>query len=141
MQLEYFNVDSNTDDITKAIELNGAAVVENQVDSELVEAILSELREHFDKIGKGSDSGFTGYKTRWLSRLLAISKTTSQLVDNPMVMEVADGILLKHCDNYRIGSLTAIEILPGEKDQVLHSDDGIYPVTYTHLTLPTKRIV
>ena len=128
MQLEYFNVDSNTDDITKAIELNGAAVVENQVDSELVEAILSELREHFDKIGKGSDSGFTGYKTRWLSRLLAISKTTSQLVDNPMVMEVADGILLKHCDNYRIGSLTAIEILPGEKDQVLHSDDGIYPV-------------
>jgi hypothetical protein len=42
MQLEYFNVDSNTDDIIKAIELNGAAVVENQVDSELAEAILSE---------------------------------------------------------------------------------------------------
>ena len=127
MQLEYFNVDSNTDDIIKAIELNGAAVVENQVDSELAEAILSELREHFDKIEKGSDSGFTGYKTRWLSRLLAISRTPAKLVDNPRVMEVADGILLKHCDNYRIGSLTAIEILPGEKDQVLHTDDGIYP--------------
>ena len=69
MQLEYFNVNSDTDDVIKALELNGAAVVENQVDPELADTILSELREHFDKIGKGSDSGFTGYKTRWVSRL------------------------------------------------------------------------
>ena len=128
MPLEYFNVDSDTDDVLKALELNGAAVVENQVEPELADTILSELREHFDKIGKGSDSGFTGYKTRWLSRLLAISKSSAELVDQPRVMEVADGILLRHCDNYRLGSLTAIEILPGVKDQVLHSDDGIYPV-------------
>ncbi|SVC28544.1 uncharacterized protein METZ01_LOCUS281398, partial [marine metagenome] len=128
MQLEYFNVDSDTDDVIKALELNGAAVVENQVESELTDTILSELRKHFDKIEKGSDSGFTGYKTRWVSRLLAISKSSAKLVDQPRVMEVADGILLRHCDNYRLGSLTAIEILPGEKDQVLHSDDGIYPV-------------
>ena len=43
-------------------------------------------------------------------------------------MEVTDGILLAHCINYRIGSLTAIEIHPGETDQSLHLDDGIYPV-------------
>jgi ectoine hydroxylase-related dioxygenase (phytanoyl-CoA dioxygenase family) len=127
MQLEYFNVDSNTDDIIKAIEVNGAAIVKNQVGSELTETILGELREHLDKIGRGSDSGFTGYKTRWLGRLLAIARTSATLVENSRVMEVADGILLKHCDNYRIGSLTAIEIFPGEKDQVLHTDDGIYP--------------
>ncbi len=83
MQLEYFNVDSDTYDIIKALELNGAAVVENQVDPELADTILSELREHFDKIGKGSNSGFTGYKTRWLPRLLAISRTPAKLVDNP----------------------------------------------------------
>ena len=128
MRLEYFNVDSDTDDITKALELNGAAVVENQVESELTDTILSELRKHFDKVGKGSNSGFTGYKTRWISRLLAISKSSAKLVDQSRVMEVADSILLKHCDNYRLGSLTAIEILPGEKDQVLHTDDGIYPI-------------
>ena len=51
MQLEYFNVDSDTDDVIKALELNGAVVVENQVESELADTILSELREHFDKIG------------------------------------------------------------------------------------------
>ena len=128
MRLEYFNVDSDADDIAKALELNGAAVVENQVKSELTDTILSELRKHFDKVGKGSNSGFTGYKTRWISRLLAISKSSAKLVDQPRVMEVADSILLKHCDNYRLGSLTAIEILPGEKDQVLHTDDGIYPI-------------
>ena len=41
MQLEYFNVDSDADDIAKALELNGAAVVENQVEPELTDTILS----------------------------------------------------------------------------------------------------
>ena len=41
MRLEYFNFDSDTDDIIKALELNGAAVVENQVDPELTDTILS----------------------------------------------------------------------------------------------------
>ena len=128
MELKYFNADSDANDIIKAMEFNGAAVVENQVDSTIADIILGELREHFDKIEKGSDSGFTGYRTRWVSRLLAISKSSAKLVDQTRVLEVADGILLKHCDNYRLGSLTAIEILPGEKEQVLHSDDGIYPL-------------
>ena len=97
MHLEYFNLDSDTDYIIRALDLHGDDVVENQVEPELADTILSELREHFDKIGKGSDSGFTGYKTRWVSRLLAISQSSATLVDNPRVMEVADGILLRHC--------------------------------------------
>ena len=36
-------------------------------------------------------------------------------------MEVADAVLLPHCINYQIGSATAIEILPGESEQFLHT--------------------
>jgi hypothetical protein len=43
-------------------------------------------------------------------------------------MEVADAVLLPHCINYQIGSATAIEILPGESEQFLHTDDIIYPL-------------
>jgi ectoine hydroxylase-related dioxygenase (phytanoyl-CoA dioxygenase family) len=43
-------------------------------------------------------------------------------------MEVADGILNPHCDNFQLGSTTAIEIHPGESDQELHRDDAIYPI-------------
>jgi len=37
-------------------------------------------------------------------------------------------VLLPYCDSYRIGSCTAIEICPGEKDQTLHRDDDFYPM-------------
>jgi ectoine hydroxylase-related dioxygenase (phytanoyl-CoA dioxygenase family) len=33
-----------------------------------------------------------------------------------------------HCESYRIGSSTAIEIMPGEGNQVPHRGDGFYPV-------------
>jgi ectoine hydroxylase-related dioxygenase (phytanoyl-CoA dioxygenase family) len=46
-----------------------------------------------------------------------------------MVMDVADAILLPHCESYRIGSITAIEICPGQKVQNLHRDNCIYPVS------------
>jgi ectoine hydroxylase-related dioxygenase (phytanoyl-CoA dioxygenase family) len=57
-----------------------------------------------------------------------VAPTSAELVAHARVMEVADAILLDHCVNYRIGSLTAIEIYPGETDQILHTDDGIYPL-------------
>lgn len=41
---------------------------------------------------------------------------------------VADHVLKRHCDVYRIGSSTAIEIMSGEGDQVLHRDDDFYPM-------------
>lgn len=44
-----------------------------------------------------------------------------------MVVEIANSILLPHCAIYQIGSMSAIEILPGEKGQALHRDDSLYP--------------
>jgi hypothetical protein len=51
------------------------------------------------------------------------------------VLAAADEVLLPHCENYRIGSLTGIEILPGESDQALHPDDGIYPLKLSGMQL------
>jgi hypothetical protein len=50
-------------------------------------------------------------------------------------MEVADATLLPHCIGYQIGSTTAIEILPGESEQLLHADDVIYPLRVPGLQL------
>jgi ectoine hydroxylase-related dioxygenase (phytanoyl-CoA dioxygenase family) len=44
------------------------------------------------------------------------------------VIEVANDILLPHCASYNIGSMTAIEIHPGESAQALHRDDSLYPI-------------
>jgi ectoine hydroxylase-related dioxygenase (phytanoyl-CoA dioxygenase family) len=128
MPLEYFDPDANSVDVIAALRRDGAVVVKNQIAPELADAVLAELREPFDKVGKCDESDFNGYSTLRVSGVLGVSPTSAELVAHPRVMEVADAILLGHCINYRIGSLTAIEIYPGETDQFLHTDDGIYPL-------------
>ncbi len=128
MPLKYFDPNVDTADVVQAIRRDGAAVVTNQVAPELADAVLAELRTPFDDVGQFDESDFNGYTTLRVSGILAISPTSPELVAHPRVLEVADAILLEHCLNYRIGSLTAIEIHPGETDQYMHVDDGIYPV-------------
>ncbi len=128
MPLEYFDPDADTADVLEALKRDGAAIVTNQVAPELADAVLADLRTPFDELGKFDESDFNGYTTLRVSGILAISPTSADLVAHPRVLEVADDILLDHCMNYRIGSLTAIEIYPGETDQYLHVDDVIYPV-------------
>ncbi len=140
MPLQYFDPDVDTADIIGALQRDGAAVVKNQVGPEVTDAILTELRKPFDEVGKCDESDFNGYKTLRVSGILGISPTSAELVAHRRAMEVADAILLAHCLNYRIGSLTAIEIHPGETDQTLHVDDGIYPVRMPGMQLQVSAM-
>ena len=114
MELEYFEPDADNADVVAALKRDGAAVIRNQVSDELADAVLAELREPFDKLGRFDESDFNGYKTLRVSAVLRESQRSAELVAHQRVMDVADAILLEHCLNYRIGSLTAIEIWPGD---------------------------
>jgi ectoine hydroxylase-related dioxygenase (phytanoyl-CoA dioxygenase family) len=60
--------------------------------------------------------------------VLSAAPSAAALVDHDMLVGVADAILLPHCATYQVGSMTAIEILPGESAQALHRDDSLYPI-------------
>ena len=128
MSIEFYDRDVETANVVAALQRDGAVVVREQAEPELVDAVLDDFREHFDSSGTRDESDFNGYKTLRISSVLAVSRASAELVGHRRVLEVADAILLPHCVNYRIGSLTAIEIHPGETDQMLHPDDGIYPI-------------
>lgn len=127
MEIQYFDPDADSHDVSKCLLRDGAAVVRDQVPNEVAEDVLSELREPFDAVGRCDESEFNGFKTLRASGILHVSPSSTELVGHPRVMDMADAVLLPNCLNYRIGSLTAIEIHPGESDQWFHADDGIYP--------------
>ncbi len=127
-EIESFERDVDTAEVVAALQRDGAVAVREQVDPEVVDRVLADLREPFDQEGQRSQDVFNGFKTLRLNAILARSRASAELVGHPRVIEVADAILLPHCVNYRIGSLTAIEIHPGEEDQTLHTDDVIYPI-------------
>ena len=107
---------------------DGGVVVREQVTHAIIDGVARELRPHFDNQGERFQNDFNGYKTLRLSAILEISRASAELIAHSRVLAVADGVLGPHCSNYRIGSCTAIEIQPGEEAQVLHTDDGFYPI-------------
>jgi ectoine hydroxylase-related dioxygenase (phytanoyl-CoA dioxygenase family) len=128
VSIETYASDSDSCDVIAALKRDGAVVVRELVSPAVTDAVLAELREPFDRFGRHDEGDFNGYKTLRVSSILAVSPASADLVGHPRVLEVVDAVLLPNCLNYRIGSLTGIEIRPGESDQYLHSDDGIYPV-------------
>lgn len=126
--LQTFDKKSGSDKIVEALRRDGGVIVANQAQNNVVDKVSSDLRQHFDDQGHKFQNDFNGYKTLRLSGILGLSRASAGLIAHSRVMEIADAVLRPHCESYRIGSCTAIEIRPGEKDQVLHRDDDFYPI-------------
>ena len=128
MTIQSFETGTQTEAIVSALNDDGAVVVENWVDRHLTDRVAAELRLGLNKWGAGQSNDFNGYKTLRLNRILKHAPSSADLVEHPGLLEVADAVLLKNCLSYRLGSLTGVEILPGEAAQQLHRDDQIYPM-------------
>lgn len=124
--LPRFASPADTDGVLGALAETGAAVVESVIPRDLCDAIKAEFRPHLDREGLDSAGDFNGYKTLRIGAILAKSRAVLPLLTHPLVLAMADRFLLPHCLNYRFGSLTGIEILPGEGRQRLHRDQNCY---------------
>jgi len=86
------------------------------------------LRSSLDEFDESQRTGFSGPKTLRCGGVLRYAPRCAELIAHPMVLSVADAILLPSCADYQLGSTTGIEILPGESEQQLHRDDTPYPI-------------
>jgi ectoine hydroxylase-related dioxygenase (phytanoyl-CoA dioxygenase family) len=135
MKLQYFQSDARDQDVVTALERDGACVVLNQAPAETIDQIRADFRAPFDALGRFDEDDFNGYKTLRIAGILGVSRAAADLVEHPRVLAAADAVLLRNCTTYRIGSLSGIEILPGEEDQVLHVDDSLYPLRMSGMQL------
>ncbi|MEM7170428.1 MAG: phytanoyl-CoA dioxygenase family protein [Pseudomonadota bacterium] len=114
---------------------DGAVIIKNCASQEQAAMVKQQLRPVFRAFGTGQFNDFNGHKTLRINNVLSHAPAVADLVENSRVLEVADAVLLRNCLNYRLGSLTGIEILPGEDEQKLHRDDQIYPLRVPGLEL------
>ncbi len=128
MALQKFGPTASAAEIAAATLRDGAAIVSGLVPTSLAETIAGELRENFDNFGYRSKRNFSGHKTSRCHAVLEEAPSSVALIGHDMVMYVADAILLPHCESYQIGSITGIEVCPGQDVQELHRDDTVYPV-------------
>jgi hypothetical protein len=113
MPLTYLDRTADTGAVAAALRRDGAVVVDGLAAPRLVDTIRGELRPELDSSGLEAKSDFNGSLTLRSNRVLSVAPSAAELVDHDMVVRVADELLLPHCATYQVGSLTAIEILPG----------------------------
>ncbi len=128
MALKYFKPTAPPAEVAAAALQDGAAIVSGLVAMELVDTIADELRANLDNFGYRSQREFSGFKTNRCNTTLQDAPSSASLIGHDMIMGVADSVLLPHCESYRVSSITAIEVCPGQKIQSLHRDDCVYPV-------------
>ncbi len=124
--LPRFAADTAQAPLLEALAETGAAVVERVLPADLVARIRAAFRPHLDREGEAEQGDFNGFRTLRISSVIAKAPAVLPLLDHPLVLAAADRFLLPNCLNYRFGSLTGIEIWPGESEQRLHRDQGCY---------------
>ena len=125
------NAQATADDVAAALKSNGYAIVEHL----LSPAEAAEKRAVLTRILAETPEGrndFEGFKTRRIYALFAKTRAFDEPATHPLVLGVLDRIL---GPSYQLSAPVGIEIHPGETAQVLHTDDGIYPIARPHQEL------
>ena len=116
------------DRIVADLERDGYAVVESMLTGDEAAAVRDGLREVLDRTPTGRND-FEGFLTRRIYALFAKTRAFDALAVHPVLLQVLDRAL---GTSYQLSAPTGIEIGPGEKAQVLHTDDAIYPLPRPH---------
>jgi hypothetical protein len=101
---------------------HGYVMIKNLIPADVCDAMKAELLPLLSNTGRNP---FEGEKTQRVYSTLNKTRVCDDLVTHPRVLALLDRLFMP---NYLLSQLQVINILPGEKAQYLHPDDGFYPV-------------
>jgi len=113
---------------------NGFVILPELVSPDDLQAIKEELDRLIGPLGRNN---FEGHLTQRAYSLLGKTRLLDGLVDHPRILALLDRLLLP---NYLLSQLQVIKILPGETGQMLHHDDGFYPLPRPRAALSAATI-
>jgi ectoine hydroxylase-related dioxygenase (phytanoyl-CoA dioxygenase family) len=111
------------DEIARQIQDDGYAVVHGLMSQEAVTTAKAELGALLDDAPWGS--GFDGTRTRRAWAPLAVTRCMDQAALAPLVLDAVEQAI---GPGAQFGNTVAIQVHPGQKAQVLHYEQGIYPL-------------
>jgi ectoine hydroxylase-related dioxygenase (phytanoyl-CoA dioxygenase family) len=123
----YLSAEATADDVVAGMDEVGYAVVERLLDRDRATEIRSELGDVLRSVPLGRND-FEGFSTKRIYNIFAKTRCLDDLALHPLLEGVLDRVLGLHQFSAPVG----IEIGPGEKSQVLHYDDAIYPLPWPH---------
>jgi ectoine hydroxylase-related dioxygenase (phytanoyl-CoA dioxygenase family) len=104
----------------------GYLVLRDLVGPNTIDSVCREL-EPWIVATPHCQGDFYGWNTTRLGAVLLKSKASHALVAHPSILPIMDAVLGPHCDWYQLNLSQAVRIHPGERQQVPHRDEEMWP--------------
>jgi ectoine hydroxylase-related dioxygenase (phytanoyl-CoA dioxygenase family) len=117
--------DGHAPDCASALRTDGYCVVPGLLSARQVEDLDDELSPRFART-PFAQGPFSGPRTKRFHGLLKRSEGAAALVAHPLVLAIAEQILLPYCDSLQLNLTQAIELHPGAGAQVPHRDQDMW---------------
>ena len=121
-------------EVSEVLSRDGAVIVEGVVDRSLLAALNDDLDSFVDDLGVGLRNPthdrmveFYGSSTVRFDGLPAKSSGFVEVLQLPLLQNVADIVLKPQCEDYLLNTAQLIEIRPGETAQRIHRDEDAWP--------------
>jgi ectoine hydroxylase-related dioxygenase (phytanoyl-CoA dioxygenase family) len=115
--------EATVDGVVAALEEDGYCAVEGLLPPDELTATRASLAEVLAATPEGRND-FEGFRTQRVYALFAKTRAFDGPATHPLLLGVLDRVL----GHYQLSAPTGIQIGPGEKAQILHRDDSIYPL-------------
>lgn len=112
--------DKYIDTLYKTLMQEGYVVIEDVLSPALLDSIRREVTPLLESKGRNY---FEGELTQRVYSVIAKTLVLNDVVEHPLILSLLDRLFKP---GYLLSQLQAINILPGEKQQPLHTDDAFY---------------
>ncbi len=119
--------DSTGEEVARRLLDDGYVVVSGMMSPDDVQAARADLSRVLEATKTGRNA-FEGFSTQRVYALFAKTRTFDAAATHPLLLDVLDRVL----GHYQLSAPVGIRIGPGEKAQILHCDDVIYPLPKPH---------
>jgi ectoine hydroxylase-related dioxygenase (phytanoyl-CoA dioxygenase family) len=135
----------NTASIVEALEQDGAVIVEDLLDADLLKRFNAELDPFVEVAQFAKDRPFInpaaqwffGAQTRDVTGVAGKSRVfATEILTHPVYRAVCDAILLPNCASYQLNIAHVLERGPGSEQQLIHRDE----LVWVHLPRPHAEV-
>jgi ectoine hydroxylase-related dioxygenase (phytanoyl-CoA dioxygenase family) len=134
-----------TADIAAALDAEGAVIVEDLLDADLVARFNAELDpvvhgaspDHDGKFLNPAIEWFFGRQTRHVTGVAGKSPIfANEILPHPVLLALADSVLGPSCASYQLNVAHVLDRGPGAEQQLLHRDEAVW----IHLPRPHPEV-
>ena len=121
MSVESLERNASVDDIMAVLERDGVVVIRNIAAPETMDRLLADIEPALAEQEPGSGE-FFGYRAKRLGGIVGRTPVFSELIVDPILLGLADAVLLPNCETYQIQLSGVLQVWKGGKPQPLHRD-------------------